>query len=288
MSQSDAPTGLPFLFGMNEFTTQPWRFEEDVARYPALGVEAIEVCEAKLDPARLDAQMKSVIDSGMRISAVQPKIRTFFGSRMAPEPHETEARVAALRDSIGRLAPYAPGTVFVVNTGASPEGDMRRVMDETIRHLRALCPFAAEQGVSIALEPLNPTSLNIESAIWTVGQAMDIVDGVGHSAMGLCLDLWNVWQNADLEAQIRRAGQKITVLQVSDWRTPHSFTDRLVPGQGDIPLGRLLRTTYAAGFRGACTVEIFSSNVPDSLYDGDLARLIQDSRVGLQAAWTNR
>ena len=44
---------LPYQFGVSEFTTQPWTFEQDVENYARLGVQAIEVCEAKLDAGRI-------------------------------------------------------------------------------------------------------------------------------------------------------------------------------------------------------------------------------------------
>ncbi|MEJ5143377.1 sugar phosphate isomerase/epimerase family protein [Gluconobacter albidus] len=158
-------TTLPFSFGMNEFTTQPWSFEEDVTRYCALDVDAIEICEAKLDPNRIEEQMRLVRESGLTVSAVQPAVRTFFGSAMVPEPGAPEARVERLTRSLKILAPHVPGSVFVTNTGAPPKGNMRRTMDETVRFLRALCPLADDLGVSLSLEPLNPTSVNTESAI---------------------------------------------------------------------------------------------------------------------------
>ncbi|AQS91149.1 4-hydroxyphenylpyruvate dioxygenase [Gluconobacter albidus] len=279
-------TTMPFSFGMNEFTTQPWSFEEDVTRYCALDVDAIEICEAKLDPNRIEEQMRLVRESGLTVSAVQPAVRTFFGSAMVPEPGAPEARVERLTRSLKTLAPHVPGSVFVTNTGAPPKGNMRRTMDETVRYLRDLCPLADDLGVSLSLEPLNPTSVNTESAIWTIEQAMDIIDGVGHSAMGLCLDYWNIWQQKDVCAAIRAAGRKINVLQVSDWRIPWSAADRLIPGDGCIPLYEMLHATWDAGFRGACTVEIFSSGVPDSLYDRDLNEVIRFCREGLNQAWT--
>lgn len=45
-------TSFPFPFGISEFTTMPWSFEKDVERYAALGVQAIELCEQKLDEHR--------------------------------------------------------------------------------------------------------------------------------------------------------------------------------------------------------------------------------------------
>lgn len=274
---------FPFAFGMNQFTTQPWSFEEDVERYIRLGVEAIEVCEAKLDEGRWAEQMASAVDSGLAISAVQPLVRTFGASQMQREPKGVEPRVARLRQSIERLAPRTPGAPFVVNTGAPEDGDVAGMVEITISELRALAPFAAGHGVT--LEPLSATSMNAETAIWIVGQALDILDTVDSSNVGLCLDLWNVWQDAGLGDEIRRAGGRILVLQVSDWRMPRSGGDRLVPGNGAIPLGPLLRLVGETGFEGACTVETFSKAVPDSLYDRDLSEVIRASRAGLETAW---
>ncbi|MBR0558929.1 sugar phosphate isomerase/epimerase family protein [Neokomagataea anthophila] len=276
---------FPFQFGMNEFTTQPWSFEEDVQNYASLGVDAIEICEAKLDPDRAVEQLKHARQSGLTISAIQPKIRTFFGSKMAPEPMDVEARVKAFEQSLHRLAPYAEGASFVMNTGAPQNGNMRKTVEETVKHVRRLAPIAHNLGVKIAIEPLNPISVNIETAIWTIDQALEMIEGVAHPAFGLCLDYWNIWQQNDCAQSIITAGDKIFVLQVSDWRMPYSGMDRLIPGEGSIPLKELLHATYQAGFRGACTVEIFSNDVPDSVYDHNLVDVVRKSREGLLRAW---
>jgi len=278
-------TNLPFAFGINEFTTQPWTFEEDLAHYAELGVNTIELCEQKLDEQHWAQQLARVAGSGLTISAVQPLVRTFGPSQMQPAPQGAEARTARLRQTIERLAPYAQGCPFVVNTGAPEQGDVAGAVQLTIRELQGLAGFAADHGVRLALEPLSATSMNTETAIWTVSQALDILDAVSHPGVGLCLDVWNVWQEAHLEAEIRRAAGRIFVLQVSDWRTPQSSGDRLVPGDGTIPLGRLLRVVHETGYTGACTVEIFSQHVPDSLYQSDLHAVIQRARQGLERAW---
>src|ERR1700712_5536818 len=103
---------LPFKFGISEFTTMPWSFDEDVEHYAKLGVDTIEVVEAKLDDRRFAEQMESIAAAGLSISGVQPKVRTFFGSRMTPDPKQLDERVACLRGSIERLARFAPGVPF--------------------------------------------------------------------------------------------------------------------------------------------------------------------------------
>ena len=274
-----------FTFGISEFTTMPWSFEDDVARYAAHGVDTIEVVEAKLDDRRFADQMRSIADAGLTISGVQPSVRTFFDSRMMPTPKGLDDRVACLRRSIERLAEFAPGVPFITNTGAHPKGDMDDAMKVVAAKLGELARIAADHGVTMALEPLNPTSVNVESAIWTVDQALDVIEMAGHDAVGLCLDYWNIWQNENIDAAIARAGSRIFTLQASDWRTPRSFADRIVPGDGTIPLADLLKATRAAGFAGSYVVEIFSNDVADSLYHGDLDGVIRRSREGMERAW---
>ena len=280
-------TNSPLTFGISEFTTMPWSFDNDVERYAALGVDTIEVVEAKLDNARFAEQMQSIKAAGLGISGVQPKVRTFFASRMTPEPQPLDERVTCLKGSIERLAKFAPGAPFITNAGAHPKGDMAEAMAVVAAKLKELASVAADHGVRLALEPLNPTSVNVESAIWTIDQALDVIEATGRSEVGLCLDYWNIWQNADVEAAITRAGERIFTVQASDWRTPKSFADRIAPGDGIIPLASLLRATRKAGFTGPYVVEIFSNDVPDSLYNGDLEAVIRRSRAGMEAAWAN-
>lgn len=274
-----------YQFGVSEFTTNPWPFERDVETYARLGVSAIEVCESKLDLARIAEQMELINASGLEITSVQPKTRTLFPSASQPEPTNIGERVKLFRKTIETLAPYTPGVAYVTNTGIPPGGNIQEVMDRAATEYQGLTEFAAEHGVKIALEPLNASIVNIETAIWTLPQAREVVNAVDHNSFGICLDSWNVWQNAGIHAEIEACGPKLFVVQISDWRTPRSFLDRLVPGQGEIPLPAFLAAVHAAGFRGAYSVEIFSSGVPNALWDSDLEKVITDSRAGMDAAW---
>lgn len=277
---------FPFPIGISQFTTRPWTFEQDVANYAALGVDAIEICEEKLDKQRFDYQMAMVKNHGLTVSAVQPLVRTFGTSQMQPEPKYLDERVSALRQSIERLAPFGRGCAFILNTGAPEKGNVDGMVNMVIREIRQLAGFAANHHVRLALEPLNATSMNTESSIWTVKQALDIIDAVDSDNVGLCFDIWNSWQDAHVEEEIKRAGDRIFVLQVSDWRIPRSSMDRLIPGDGVVPIGRLLHAVDATGYAGACTVEIFSADVTDALYDTDLEEVIRRSKKGLEDAWS--
>ncbi len=278
-------TSPPIQFGISEFTTWPWSFEQDVEHYARLGVDAIEICEFKLDQKRIAEQLAIVKQHGLRISSVQPSVRTLFPSSSQPEPKDVPQRMKRFQQTIERFGDVASGVPFVTNTGIPPNGNIQHVLDTAVNEYRAVADFAAQRGVRVALEPLNAAIMNVESAIWTLQQGMDLVAAVDRPNFGICLDAWNIWQNAGIIDAIRACGDRIFVVQLSDWRTPRSLQDRLIPGQGAIPLPPMLRAIHEAGYRGPYVVEIFSGDVPDSLWKGDLEQVITESRDGVERAW---
>lgn len=278
-------TETAYQYSVSELTTYPWTFGQDVARYAQLGVDGIEVCEFKLDRTRVSEQLAMIPAHNLTISSVQPQTRTLFPSHSQPEPLHVPDRMMRFRQTIESFGAVASGVPFVTNTGIPPGGDIQEVIDTAEREYRALADFAADHGASIALEPLNASIANVETAIWTVEQGMRIIDAVDRPNFGLCLDFWNIWQNAHLEDAIRSAGDRIFMVQVSDYRTPRSFEDRYIVGQGEIPFPPLLRAVYESGYRGFYELEIFSGDVPDSLWKGDLEAVITRSREGLDHAW---
>lgn len=276
---------VPYKFGISEFTTWPWSFEQDVETYARLGVDVIEVCEFKLDQQRGREQVAQAGAQGLAISSVQPAVRTLFPSKSQPDPKDVGERMDRFRDTIARLAPSAPGAAFVTNTGIPPNGNIQQVLDTAVTEYRQVADAARDHGVRVAIEPLNPAIMNVESAIWSLQQAMRLVTAVDRDSFGICLDAWNIWQNQDVEAAIRACGDRIFVVQISDWRTPRSLQDRYIVGEGEIPLPPLFRAIYESGYRGPYVVEIFSGDVPDSIWERDLSGVIEQCRAGFDRAW---
>lgn len=273
------------LFGVSQYTTWNWTFEEDVNRYPAAGADTIELCEFKLDSVRYDDQLRGLKDSSLAISSVQSTVHTLFPDSLEPTPVNPTERLECMRNAIRHIAPYCnPGVPFVVNTGVAPNGNIRQGYELAMEEFLTLAEFAADHGVSIALEPLNPVLMNTNSFIWTIPEAMTIIDQTYHPALGLCLDYWNVWQSPDVAEHILRWASRATVVHVSDWRLPRAAADRLIVGTGAIPLEELIRATFVGGYTGPLTLELFSDvSLPDSLWRRDGSEVIQQSKLGLSA-----
>jgi len=158
---------------------------------------------------------------------------------------------------------------------------VQTAFDITVAVYHDLAQRAADLGVRLALEPLHPVAMNEDSFAWNLEDALDVVDAVGHEALGICADIWNLAGQHDLRARLKRCAGKIFIAQVSDYRRPRSFLDRVVVGEGAIDYRPFLEGLQAAGYEGPLVLEIFSKNVPDSLYDGDLNAVVERSRDAL-------
>ena len=274
-------------FGISEFTTWPWSFERDVQRYAAHGVDTIEVCEFKLNRDDYRPQLRSIERAGLAVSSVQSTVHSLFPDSLAPAPSDPQDRIRHMKTAIERIAPHVPAqTPFVVITGAAPGGDTRMVYERAVRDFFDLATFAAERGVRIAYEPLNPVLFNTDTALWGLDQALELVRRVDHPALGICLDTWNIFQTPNLHEVIGACGERIFLVQVSDWHRPRSGADRISLGDGTIDNAAIMKATRKAGYTGPFVLEIFSGeSLPDSIWRADLDQVIDRNISAFVRLW---
>lgn len=275
-------------FGVSEFTTWPWPFERDVERYAAHGIEAIEICEFKLNRNDYAPQLESLPRAGLRAVSVQSTVHSLFPDTLSPEPKAPGDRVRHIETSIERIAPHVPhGTPFVIITGAAPGGDAAAVYAFALEALPRVAECAASHGMRLAFESLNPVLFNTDTAVWGLDEGLELVRRVGHPALGLCLDTWNVFRTPDLESVIASCGDRIFLVQMSDWRRPRSNADRLGLGDGSIDHRSIMAAVRKTGYGGAYVLELLSSeSLPDSLWRSDLDALLERNALAFSALQT--
>jgi len=263
-----------YTFGLSEYTTWPRSFEDDVKLCVDLGIPYLEVTEFKLDHTNFPKQLRSIAESGLRVSSVQMTIHSLFKDSLVQEPADQSRRLEHMRASIERLSPHLPeGTPFVVITGAAPNGNVARTRESRF-------------GMRLAFEPLNPVLMNTDTAIWSLTDAEQLVADVGHDKFGLCVDFWNIWQTPDVERVIERAGERIFVVQTSDYAPPRANADRRNIGEGEIPLSALVSALRRARFDGPYVLEIFSSlSLPDSIWSSDLPSTVAKNMRAFESVW---
>jgi sugar phosphate isomerase/epimerase len=128
-----------------------------------------------------------------------------------------------------------------------------------------LLDYARTVKMPLAIEPLHPMYAADRACVNTLEQALDICDALdpGRSgALGVAVDVYHVWWDPKLQAQIARAGRnRLLAFHVCDWLTPTRdlLNDRGMMGDGVIDIPRIRGWVEAQGFTGYSEVEIFSS-----------------------------
>lgn len=276
---------MPLPFGVSQYTTWPLTFEQDLALFREAGIDYIEVCEAKLDPARADAQLQQLKDTGLHVASVQPRLHSLFPDAPRPEPKAPRERLAHLRRTMELFGRHFPGATLVSISGAVPNGDYDLGYRTAARDYREAAKAAADLGVRLALEPLNPILMNVDTFICSIAQAGRIIESVDHPQFGLFLDVWHFWEDAGAPAQIARYGDRIFGVHVNDWRDPRAFGDRVLPGNGVIPLVDLLKAIRATGYTGAYTLELFSELRLEGSLWADPRRTVLEGRQAFANIW---
>ena len=123
--------------------------------------------------------------------------------------------------------------------------------------IAALLPYAREAGVPLAIEPLHPMYAADRACVNTLAHANDLCDELG-DGLGVAVDVYHVWWDPDLAAQIARSGKRIFTYHVCDWLVPTSdlLLDRGMPGDGVIDLRSIRAMVEATGYDGLIDVEI--------------------------------
>ncbi len=153
---------------------------------------------------------------------------------------------------------------LVLVVGGLPEGskDIAAARDMVAEGIAAVLPHARACGVPLAIEPLHPMYAADRACVNTLKQALDICDALGGDGVGVAIDVYHVWWDPELPAQLARAGaaNRILAHHICDWLVPTRdlLLDRGMMGDGVIDHRRIRAAFEAAGFHGPQEVEIFS------------------------------
>ncbi len=129
-----------------------------------------------------------------------------------------------------------------------------------------LLDYARQASMPLAIEPLHPAYAADRACVNTTRQALDICDRLDPARsgdIGVALDVYHVWWDPEVLAQIARAGGKrLHAFHVCDWLVPTRdlLNDRGMMGDGVIDIRALRAAVEAQGFDGYSEIEIFSDD----------------------------
>ena len=241
---------------VHTITTKPWSVEEAMDHYAAAGIGGLTVWRQWLEG-------RDIAKTGQQSRERNLKIVSLCRGGFFPASDQfgldaaIEDNRLAIREAAALGAP-----MIVLVCGAVPGQPLEESRKQIADGIAAVLPLAEEHGIKLAIEPLHPMYADDRSAINTMDSANAVCDLLDHPLVGIAADVYHIWWDPDLEAQIRLTGEKnrLFAFHLCDWMTPTTdlLNDRGLMGEGCIDLKGIRAMVEATGFDGFNEVEVFS------------------------------
>jgi sugar phosphate isomerase/epimerase len=222
---------------------------------PAMGLWRDRVAQAGLAAAAA-----TVRAAGLHVSSL---CRGGFFTHADPD-----ARAQARADNqaaITEAAELGADALILVCGGLVPGtrdlGLARRMVADAVGEL---VPAARELGVRLGIEALHPMFCADRCVISRLGEAVDLAQQFPADAVGVVVDTYHLWWDAQLAADIGRASGRIVSYQLGDWMLPlpaDTLLGRGHIGDGCIDFTPITAQVRAAGYTGYTEVEIFNAEI---------------------------
>ena len=166
------------------------------------------------------------------------------------------------RASVDMAAALGTDVLTIVTGGTEPgTKGVLETQNRLTDRVAQLAEYAAGAGVRLALEPLNPMFGGNRTCLFTVRDALNICNAIDAPNVGIAVDVYHVWWDTTLPDALNDAKGRIFGYHLCDWleTTEDMLLDRGMMGDGVADLKSIRRDVEAAGYTGACEVEIFSA-----------------------------
>jgi sugar phosphate isomerase/epimerase len=247
----------PSRLSLNTATVrEQWNLRQAIEGCARHGIGAISPWRDKLQEVGAVTAARLIRDAGLGVSGL------CRGGMFTAEGALTQAVIDDNRRAVDEAAAIGAACLVMVVGGLAPGSkDLPAAREIVEEGLARTLDYARTVGVPVAIEPLHPMYAGDRACVNTTRQALDICEALGRG-IGVALDVYHIWWDPEIEAQIIRAGKdRLLAFHVCDWLVPTKdvLLDRGMMGDGVIDISRLRRFVEAQGFDGFIEVEIFSS-----------------------------
>jgi sugar phosphate isomerase/epimerase len=239
-----------------------WSLDDDLRFWEASGIDHVGLSFRKLDEAGLDRAVQRVLDAGLTVSNVVE-----LGWWDLADPSTWASQQQRLLAAVQVAA--AAGGCLVLTTGPAGSLEWDAAADALGAALEPVRVAATSAGVSLTLE--NTGSLRLDLSFVTT--LRDTVDVARRVDTGVCMEVNSCFAERGLLSIVTDAVDVVHHVQVSDFVIGSLCTpDRAVPGDGDVPLRRIVDGVLAAGYDGAFELEVVGPRIEDEGYASAIRR----------------
>jgi sugar phosphate isomerase/epimerase len=233
--------------------TMPWpEVLETVAR---LGVRSIDASRQRLAPFGWEEGLRLLEESRLAVTTFIH--RTLFE---LDRPETWDASRTEIRTTIDAAARFGAPVYGTTGPGPAVGLTWEESADRFVEAVAPSVAYARERDVLLMIETTQPLFADYHF----LHTLRDTVDVCERADLGVCLDVHGTWNERGLRATIERAGPRLGLVQLSDYACGMRSLDRGIPGDGVMPLDRILSWVLDTGYGGRFDLELWGdSGRPD-------------------------
>jgi sugar phosphate isomerase/epimerase len=243
--------------------------DEDLAFWSRHSITRAGVSVAKLEAFGWDegvARVSEAVTNGLDVANL-----IGLGPFDLANPSQWERQRERLTRALDAAATFG-ADCLVFTTGPAGALTWEAAADALDAALTPVLRGAPANQVPFALEHTH--SLRVD--VGFVHSLRDVLDLAERLGTGVCMEVNACWAERGLAETVARGVDRIRVVQVSDYAIGTLCTpDRRVPGDGDIPLERVLGAVLDAGYEGVFDLELVGPKIDAEGYDAAVPRAVE-------------
>ncbi len=232
------------------------------------GIRAIDPWRDQVASVGLDRAARAIRDAGLELSGYCRGGMFTSDAARRGEVRDDNRRAIDEASALGApcIVLVAGGLPQYSRPPSAPSQDIAAARTQVDDAIAEMLEYARAASMPLAIEPLHPSYAADRACVNTTKQALDICDRLDpqrSGMLGVALDVYHIWWDPEVMAQIARAGRdRLLAFHVCDWLVPTKdiLNDRGMMGDGVIDIRAVRSAVEAQGFAGHCEIEIFSND----------------------------
>lgn len=247
---------------INTLCLPPAPLDALVDRVARIGAQGISPDLDQVLAFGVGESAQAIRDAGLAVATLTHRA---FG-------YATPAETGAARERLLRtiaIAGELGAQTIIMTTGGRGALNWPQAAEAFAEAMLPCTEAARAAGIRLGIEPTS----HLYSDVSIAHRLTDAATLARKAGIGVMIDLFACWVDADIDAAIADAASLTALVQVSDYiYGDRGLPCRAVPGDGAVPLDRLIPAIARAGFTGWFDLEIIGPRLQAEGEDVGLRR----------------
>lgn len=250
---------------VSQLSSIRWSFYQDVIRYNASGYNSIGIWRPKLEDCDLLEAIDFLHEMKTEVSSLH-----WAGGFTGSNGISYQDALRDAREAIA-LTSRLNGNCLIVHPGCRNGHTGNHAQRILLQAIESLLPVAQDYDVKLALELMPCGTGKNWTFLQCLQSTLDVAESFPADQLGFVLDLYHTGLNCEIYENLPLFAHRILLVQLADRclptiKTGDCTSERLIPGQGDVPFEKWLDQLHSLGYRGNYELELHGNRIQNIPY----------------------